>query len=295
MDHESLLASRALRTEVAGRTEALDKVKALVLLPDGLHVTTKMVADYFGIGLKTLESLVLDHRDELESNGYQVLAGASLTSFKKVCAVSPRVNSIALFTRRTVLNVAMLLRDSVVARHVRTHLLDRAESTPGRPVDNFIHSLAEWIDTRIEDALTHTGRTDREREAAGTLAALDAMTPAEFEQHIARLCRRDGCEQITVTSGHGDRGADIIGYTPSGRRLVVRCEGRTAATTIGSGDVQKFIGTAGLDHRADAALYVATCPFTREALLLSARHEVTAVHRGLLEAWNNGTRLRALG
>ncbi|MGH3116747.1 MAG: hypothetical protein ACRDP3_25000 [Streptomyces sp.] len=51
---------------------------------------------------------------------------------------------------------------------------------------------------------------------------------------------------------------------------------------------------AKLEYKADVALLVATAPFTRDALLVSARHEVTAIHRGLLEAWNNGAKLRVL-
>ncbi|MGW0561092.1 hypothetical protein ACWDZ4_10710 [Streptomyces sp. NPDC003016] len=51
---------------------------------------------------------------------------------------------------------------------------------------------------------------------------------------------------------------------------------------------------ARLDHNADIALPVATCPFARDALLLANRHDVTAVHRGLLEAWDNGAALHVL-
>ncbi|MFP8883334.1 hypothetical protein [Streptomyces mangrovi] len=68
MNEEVLLESRTLRESVAEHTGALDKVKALAVLPDGMHVTTRMVADYFEVGLEAVKSLVKDHRDELESN-----------------------------------------------------------------------------------------------------------------------------------------------------------------------------------------------------------------------------------
>ncbi|WP_455358434.1 restriction endonuclease [Streptomyces sp. SYSU K21746] len=344
MVHEGvLLESRTLRESVAEQTHVLDKVKALSLLPDGLHVTTQMVATYFEVGLKAIESLVLDHRDELETNGYRVLTGAELTSFKEVCQVQSRHRAQAIFSRRTILNVAMLLRDSIVARQVRTHLLDVEESRRSEPVDNFVHRLAEWLDERIaeymaqhagtatvqhveeivrttisrtvvpllniaiqndsdqraqleahEEEITRLQRVLHEREAAGSMGALDAMNPRQFEQHIAWLCRRDGCDRVTVTGGHGDTGADIVAYTPDGRRIVVQCKSRNPGGAITSGDVQQFIGMAKLDYKADIALLVATCPFTRDALLLATRHDVTAVHRGLLEAWNSGTKLQVL-
>jgi len=127
------------------------------------------------------------------------------------------------------------------------------------------------------------------------MATPDAMTTRQFEQHVAWLCRRDGCEQVSVTGGKGDLGADIVGLTADGRRLVVQCKARNPVSSVDGGTVQQFIGMARLEYRADVALLVATAPFTRDALLSAARHDVTAVHRGLLEAWNNGTRLQALG
>ncbi|MFI9783404.1 hypothetical protein ACIHEI_07845 [Kitasatospora sp. NPDC051984] len=69
----ALLESRTLRSGLCERTEVLDEVKALVLLADGLHVTTRMVADYFGVSEPAIYSLLRRHREELESNGFTVL------------------------------------------------------------------------------------------------------------------------------------------------------------------------------------------------------------------------------
>lgn len=87
----------------------------------------------------------------------------------------------------------------------------------------------------------------------------------------------------------------MLGHAADGRRLVVRCRTRHSGAHITSGDVLAFAGVAKLEYEADVALLVASAPFTRDALLVAARHEVTAVHRGLLEAWNKGARLRVLG
>ncbi|MEV4612338.1 restriction endonuclease [Kitasatospora sp. NPDC049258] len=119
-----LLESPTMRSTVADRVEVLDRVRALELLPDEVHVTTEGVAAYFGVPEQTIYSLVHDHRAELTSNGYAVATGARLSSLKEVCRIQSRARSLALFTRRTVLNVAMLLRDSEIARQVRCYLLD---------------------------------------------------------------------------------------------------------------------------------------------------------------------------
>ncbi|MFD7404319.1 hypothetical protein ACFV7R_16925 [Streptomyces sp. NPDC059866] len=75
INESALLESKSLRSSVLERTDVLDRVKALSLLPDGMHVTTAMVAAYFEVGRKAIESLVIDHRDELTASGYRVLTG----------------------------------------------------------------------------------------------------------------------------------------------------------------------------------------------------------------------------
>jgi hypothetical protein len=122
----ALLESRALRASVSTRTEALDRVKVLALLPDGLHLTTRMVAAYFEVSENVLYSLIQRHREELEGNGLHVLKGQAAANFvtcnMKGMQVSGR--GVTIYPRRAVLNIAMLLRDSSVAREVRSHLLD---------------------------------------------------------------------------------------------------------------------------------------------------------------------------
>jgi hypothetical protein len=131
MPPESVLfESRTLRASVIGRTGVLDKVKALTLLPDGVHVTTQGVADYYEVGERVVNKILQRHREELESNGFRVLRGADLREFirdiKSLCPSSyPQARSnLGIFTRRAVLNVGMLLRDSEIAHRVRAYLLD---------------------------------------------------------------------------------------------------------------------------------------------------------------------------
>lgn len=125
----ALTESRSLREQYADRTDVLARVKTLAMLPNDLHVTTEMVAVYFEVPVETVKSVVKDNRVELESNGYATMRGESLRSLKDLCGISPQVKSLAVFSRRAVLNVGQLLRDSEVAKAVRTYLLD-AEVAP---------------------------------------------------------------------------------------------------------------------------------------------------------------------
>ncbi|MEU2788531.1 hypothetical protein [Streptomyces sp. NPDC007100] len=158
-----------MRDSVIGRVGVLDKVKALVLLPDGLHVTTRMVADYFEVGDEAVKSIMKRHRDELRSNGMHALRGSDLQVFERSNLDLSKESypqgraHLTLYTRRTILNIAMLLRDSEVARAVRTYLLDVEEGArarvevprqarPAPTVESLDHRL-----TRVESSLADIG------------------------------------------------------------------------------------------------------------------------------------------
>ncbi|NGN69486.1 restriction endonuclease [Streptomyces sp. A7024] len=333
----ALLESRTLRDSVMRRTEVLDRVKALSLLPDGTYVTTAMVAAYFEVGENVIRAMVHDHQEELAANGYRVLSGAELSYFKQLCGMQSKARAVALFSRRTVLNVAMLLRDSEVARQVRIYLLDIEEQGRQQPVDNLSHELVEslvermertaqaavgrllpMINALIESAgeqrratlalteraqrmeveLTRVGRDVQghelalqDRTLAGVMADIDAMNWRDFELYVAELCIRDGCTNVRVIGGK-DRGVDIVGVTPDGSRLIVQCKRYQPFRSVWSADMQRFLGAAKVQHRAEVALFVASCPFSREALAIAREYGVTPVDRAMLQVWAAGSRLQ---
>lgn len=125
----ALTESRAMRAQTADRVDVLDKVKALALLPDGVHATIEIVADFFETTADAIEKAVQRNRQELEENGYTVLRGSAYRAFAadNLSAANPKTRTVALFTRRTILNVGQILTESEVARRVRTYLLEVEE------------------------------------------------------------------------------------------------------------------------------------------------------------------------
>jgi hypothetical protein len=124
-----LTESRTMRMQTIERTDALDKVKALSMLPDSLHVTTEMAAAYYEVDTQAIHSLVRRNRDELTQNGMRTIQGAELRAFKTETGgqgdhLFNGVRSLRLFTRRALLNVGQLLTESEVARRVRQYLLN---------------------------------------------------------------------------------------------------------------------------------------------------------------------------
>ncbi|MCQ4205755.1 restriction endonuclease [Streptomyces longispororuber] len=128
-----------------------------------------------------------------------------------------------------------------------------------------------------------------------SMAEVDALSWQDFEHYVADLCRRDGCTQVVVSGRSGDLGADVVGYLADGRKLVVQVKKYAPQRSVSSQDMQKFVGTARLEHGADVALFVTTCrAFTRAALGLAVRQDVVALHRDLLGSWVKGAHLETL-
>ncbi len=156
-----------------------------------------------------------------------------------------------------------------------------------------------WVVWRAHRTAVSRDREWRAQEEAKarelSMAQVDALSWQEFETYIAELCRRDGCTKVVVSGRSGDLGADVIGYFADGRKLVIQCKKYAPHRSVPSQDMQKFVGTARLEHGADVALFVATSrAFTKDAMALALRQDIVAVHRDLLGAWVKGAPLETL-
>jgi restriction system protein len=130
-------------------------------------------------------------------------------------------------------------------------------------------------------------------EARRSLTAVLAMKDQQFEEYVAELCRRDGCTRVERVGRTGDLGADVVGFLPDGRKLVIQCKRFAQHRSVGSRDIQTFNGTARLEHGADVPVFVATCVFTKPARAFAAKHALTLIDIDLLGFWNGGTPLTA--
>lgn len=82
MRNEEIMERKDLREKLIENVEVLDKVKKVILLPYGECMTMQMVSDYFEVGEKAINSLVLRNKDELLANGLKILKGKELKDFK---------------------------------------------------------------------------------------------------------------------------------------------------------------------------------------------------------------------
>ncbi|GHE33115.1 hypothetical protein GCM10017673_40060 [Streptosporangium violaceochromogenes] len=127
MNELALTESPSLRAQYADRVEVLSRVKELTLLSDGIHADLPMVARYFEVDIEAIKKTVQRNRAELTENGLRVLKGAELAEFERDNLSLSKRRSVTLFPRRAILNAAMSLRASPVARSIRTYLLNVEE------------------------------------------------------------------------------------------------------------------------------------------------------------------------
>lgn len=160
--------------------DVLDKVGVLRCLPDDMHVTTDMVAEFYQVGLEAVRSVVKRNRDEFDADGMAVVSRAEFDERFKLNLSSNRANSFTLYPRRAILRLGMLLRDSPIARQVRDYLLDAEQSSPVRELteDEKLFEAFKILQGRNEKlALENRQQADK--------IAVDAPKVNYFEVYVA--------------------------------------------------------------------------------------------------------------
>ena len=145
MNETQFIDDRILRDNSVNHYEVLEKVKNLLLIPELDVMTTEQVADYYEVDYDAVKKVYQRNADELESDGMRIekmenfLKGQNV-SFQKErnkavltydngITFSVTNRGLKVFPRRAILRVGMLLRDSVIAKEVRTQLLNIEEKS----------------------------------------------------------------------------------------------------------------------------------------------------------------------
>lgn len=139
MNEAALIESKDLRNQAIERVEVLDKVKELLLVPNLDVMTTNQVADYYEVENEVIQKCYQRNHDEIDSDGVIVLKAERLSG-QDVHVVKERGGNVITvdgfgtfkipypgvrsFSKRAVLRIGMLLRDSEIAKEVRTQLLN---------------------------------------------------------------------------------------------------------------------------------------------------------------------------
>ena len=124
-----LVESRTARQQKIGNCSVLDKVKILPYLSTDMRSTIQQVATYYEVPEVTVRQILSRNKEEFMEDGIEVL---KRRDFKKLSLLQDvtdfgKTPSLALLPKRAVLRVGMLLRESEIARLVRSYLLNLEE------------------------------------------------------------------------------------------------------------------------------------------------------------------------
>ncbi len=127
IDRQNILNNEFAISEIQKATN----VKCIVWNGE-YYLTKELVAEFFGVDVRTIERYLSRDGEELQLNGYTVLKGIVLQEFLEAYKndfatdidVGHKIRSLGVFNFRSFLNIAMLLVESETAAEVRKIMLD---------------------------------------------------------------------------------------------------------------------------------------------------------------------------
>ena len=185
------------------RLDVLDKVKELVFMKGTEYMTTQQVADYYEVGLEAVKSITKRHKEELETNGLTLLKGKALKSFKGQVQDEPSikfVSQLMLFSKRTILNIGMLLSDGDVAEQVRTLLLDNHEQLNNihKKLDNGEEITKEDIDKSNPLYFVNREKELRQQEKDLNISLAEAINTGDMNKYMAIDCQKNKIKEDLI-------------------------------------------------------------------------------------------------
>lgn len=131
------------------------------------YFTNSQIANFFNVDLRTIERTIENHKEELHTNEFKVLKGQKLTNFKKSIQssatdinVGRKATSLSVSTFRTLLNFAMLLSTSDVAKEMRNRMIDITMDTIAQKTGGHV----KYINQRDRDYLNKAFIEESERK-----------------------------------------------------------------------------------------------------------------------------------
>lgn len=220
----------------------LESVKDILTIANTDLITVQMGADYYKVGLEAINSLIKNNRDELIENGLKIykkkdflkvleghlrnnkqMNGKSILTFNDGYELIFPNRGMYLMTKRTLLNIGMLLRDSEIAKELRKRILDivhDAENGNGNidtisnEIDEETRLKVDYVDAMMSGDLVKMNEINAklfelknkrilelEKEnkyKSGVIEGLaENITLAEKRQRLNQIIRINGIDKVT--------------------------------------------------------------------------------------------------
>lgn len=129
VESKSLRNNQLATVSHARAIEILNQVKALyfALWQGTGTATTGSIAEFYEVSLDVVQKALQRHRDELIDDGLKTIRGKQLKDAADKLSIPSKTSQVTIWNPRSALRLGMLLRDSEVAKTVRTSLLNIVE------------------------------------------------------------------------------------------------------------------------------------------------------------------------
>lgn len=139
---EEIVNSKIYRDKAINNVEVLDKVKKLFLIPKLDVMTMRMISDYYEVDIESIKKCYQRNKNEIDTDGtthkdvsefIDLWKGHNVPTKNRGHAIFKLADNMVLdvpnagikvFSKRAVLRFGMLIRDSAIAKEVRTQLLN---------------------------------------------------------------------------------------------------------------------------------------------------------------------------
>lgn len=193
--------------------ELLNKAKALhfnVCQGTGI-ATTEQVAEFYEVPIETVIKAAKRHRSEFQSDGLKVLRVQELELVMDKLSITNKTRNLTIWNPRSTLRLGYLLRDSEIAKAIRTTSLNFVQQAP-QPTQVSPKTTAEMLLVYAQQMVAQEQRmTDAERrisaieqgssDAAQTLNFLPAPTetaPPLTERDSLRKLMNAWCQSNNI-------------------------------------------------------------------------------------------------
>lgn len=150
MKETDFIESKTLRDEMCQDEylDILERVGQLITIPGTAYTTKENAAKFYEVSVGTIDSATSRHRDELVADGYKMLSAKEFCTLHDA-RIKSKARFLSLYPRRAMLRLGMILRDSRIAKMVRSYLLAVEENVSSVRSDK----LSQMADQIVSQAL----------------------------------------------------------------------------------------------------------------------------------------------
>lgn len=204
---EDFTQSHLERQNILNNSKAIKIAKEKIRIPgyiynDVYYYTNDQIASFFDVTTRTIERIIETNKEELLSNGYTILKGKKLQEFKETAVLSgtdinvgTKTTILSVFNFRALLNIAMLLSNSNIAKQVRSTILDiainlLAEKTGGNT--NYINQLDK---TYLSNAFIEETEREKFTYAIDKFVEGNHFKFANLTNHIYKVIFKENAKE----------------------------------------------------------------------------------------------------